>query len=475
MKIFGFNIGKTYEPLVQNVTIPNTTKHSNFSTPFLEIGSGNLSTPYINKYYTQNNIVKFGADNLYPQILNQIYLTSALHGACIDYTSQAIIGGGYELNNKNLTAEEIVNWLTFEKVNKFKKLSRSITKDYIIHRRVCVVITKCEGKMTKIQRVDPSAIRNNIDLNKFVYSYDWSRGSVNLKEYRRYDATNPLNGEYLYVFQDETPGQDVYPIPRYNSILNWAYLDGEQSYFHKSNIENSIFPSLVVRVPYIIASDDDAKKLKDSFQKNKGVRNAGNAIVLSGAGFDNVPEVTTINPNSNDKLFVETAKELKDNICFGNSINPAIIGIKVAGSLGNNDELRMSYQIFEKNIVLSDRANINEILNDLIDACGIHQSVTITNFQLIDDVITDVTATPAEMQEDKGPKSITLKPKGAKDVEENTTVNDALKGLDAKSNMDLMRIIRDHSKGKLNDALAIARLKSYGISEDEAKDILDII
>lgn len=187
------------------------------------------------------------------------------------------------------------------------------------------------------------------------------------------------------------------------------------------------------------------------------------------------------------------------------------MGIKVAGSLGNAQELEMSYKIFEKNVVKPERESLEEMFNELLGIAETKQSITIVNFQVIgeqivaiEDEASKVTNALNSMSplvatkvlENLTPNEIralaALAPVAGGDVKKNPdgsiptatpsiedqaleqATNDALKGLDAKSNMDLMRIIRDHGKGKLNDALAIARLRAYGLTEDEAKDILDI-
>jgi hypothetical protein len=50
--------------------------------------------------------------------------------------------------------------------------------------------------------------------------------------------------------------------------------------------------------------------------------------------------------------------------------------------------------------------------------------------------------------------------------------NDALRGLTAKENMDMMRIIRDYGKGKLAEPLARTRLAAYGIDSETINEIL---
>lgn len=499
----GFSFGKQAEPITQETN--HTMKSFAFSTPFGVIGSGNLSLPHVNKYYTQNNIVRFGSDNLYPQLLNQLYYTSAIHGACLDFITNSVIGGGYSWVNKNISASEKVDILTFEKVNKFKKLTEILTKDYIIHRRVCVLVCRKNGKFLKFKRFDPSTIRNEVNLSKFVYSNDWSRGSFEIKEYKRYNKASKED-ETLYVYQDETPGQDIYPIPTYNSILNWAYLDGEQSFFHKSNIQNSVFPSAVIRRPKEFGSIDEVNQFKEEISSKTGASNGGRVLVLTGNGMDDVPEFVPVAANQNDKLFEGTAKELKDNICFAHKINPAIMGIKVAGSLGNSEELNMSYMIYEKNVVKSDRDTMEEIFNELIDIADLKQTLTINDYQIIGEqvIVLDEKSNkinealksmlPAAAQKvldsmtinelralanlqiiKGGDTNATNTAIANQEMENESTVNDALKGLTAQENMDMMRIIRDFNKGKLPESLALKRLIAYGLTEDDAKEILGIL
>lgn len=378
MKFFNLKKNKTQQ-----------TDYFGFSTPFLKIGKGNLSLPSINKYYTQNGIVRFGNDNLYPQLLNQMYYTSAIHGACIDFISNAIIGGGYELTEFTDLKDKI-EFKTFDRINKISKLAKDITRDFIIHRRICIIVTKsADNKITKLKRIDPSTVRNSADNTKFVYSSDWST-SQKTKSFERYSITENQK-ESMYVYQDSSPGQDIYPIPSYNSILNYCFLDGEQSFFHKSNIQNSVFPSLVIRRPKNFSSIEELDNFKKSLESRTGAKDSGKILVLTGSGIDDTPQIDQLTVSNNDKMFETTAKEIKESIAIAHKINPSIMGVKVAGSLGNAQELTMSYQIFEKNVVIPDRQIIQEILNDLLHIGNIESDLTINNYQIIGGELKDTT------------------------------------------------------------------------------------
>ena len=40
--------------------------YQSFSTPFLPVGKGNLTLPYVSNRYSANQWINFGAENLYP-------------------------------------------------------------------------------------------------------------------------------------------------------------------------------------------------------------------------------------------------------------------------------------------------------------------------------------------------------------------------------------------------------------------------
>jgi len=318
------------------------------------------------------------------------YITHLRFTECIDFIANTAVGGGYTYGIPLNDGRESVLIYTFEKINRFQRMIRELTKDYIIHKRICVLVYRHkDGKFKSFKRVHPSYIRNSKDLTSFVWCNDWSR-RTGMKTYNRYEQGSSER-ESLYVYQAETIGQDIYPLPTYISILNDAFLDGEIAFLQKSNIQNSIWPSIAIRVPKTFESQEEIDSFKAGISSKEGAQNAGRVMVLTGNGMDNTPEVVTISTNNNDKLFDSTLDSIMNKICIAHGLNPSIMGIKVAGSLGNSEEIRISYSIFEKNVVIPLRLELTEIFDELIDIAGIQNNVVLNNFQIIDDVIVDQT------------------------------------------------------------------------------------
>jgi len=67
----------------------------------------------------------------------------------------------------------------------------------------------------------------------------------------------------------------------------------------------------------------------------------------------------------------------------------------------------------------------------------------------------------------------TIAPPSAPQAEQLADTGNAnLRGLSAKDNMDMMRIMRDFSKGRLAEPLARTRLAAYGIDADTINQLL---
>ena len=381
-----------------------------------------------------------------------------MHSGCLEFISRAAIGGGFEYTIPPVTGVEKVDLYTFEKKNKFKKIFRYLPIDFLIHKRVCMLIRKdVNGKFVSMTKLNPATIRNNQTVDKFIYCNDWSR-RTDLIQFNKY-TPNGKDLESLWVYQAETVGQDTYPLPSYISVLNDVFLDGEISYLQKSNIQNSIWPSLSIRVPKMFESDAERESFKQGLIDNSGASGAGKIIIMQGQGFDNTPEVTSIPTNQNDKLFDSTIENILNKICFAHGINPSIMGIKVAGGMGNSEELQMSYSIFEKNVIMPLRDELTDIYDELLDIAGVKNSIVINDFQIIEKAI--IPGQEKAMQEEQELSAETPE-------EEQLMTNPAIKNMTGRHQQQLLRIIRQYGQGKLNKKQASVLLRTgLGLKEED--------
>ena len=362
--------------------------YQSFSTPFGKIGGGNLTLPYVNGRYQVAGYVPFGSDNLFPETLNQLYYMSPLHGAIVDFKVNAAIGAGYELKTDKLTPDEKLALYTFEKKMKLSKSVKGVTKQLVMHHRVYFKLYFDEkSKVKTIENVSPEKVRINNKKNCYYLCDDWS-SRIDVEPVTPY---HPLNTDKCQLWAYELPsiGQDYYPLPQYSSALNFAFLSGELSYFAKSNIQNSIFPSFAMLFPKRPQSEEEKKVLRDTIDRMKGAANAGKGVAFFANSQDQLPKIESIPTNQNDKLYQEASALNTEQICFAHTIDPILMGVRTTGALGGGADIKQAYVIFEKNVVIPLREQVTEIFQELLNVCRLTAEFNIRNFQIINETIVE--------------------------------------------------------------------------------------
>jgi hypothetical protein len=372
--------------------------YQSFSTPFLKIGAGNLSLPYVNGRHQTSGWIPFGDSNLFPSVLNQLVYSSPLHGSIVDYKTNAVIGGGIELNTTTTTPQELLELYTFEKKSRLKKTVRITTEQLIVHNRVYFKLYFDDKmKLTRMENVSPDKVRRGQNPNNYFICDDWS-ARIDVRDIQRYHPTCTDKCQ-LFVYEVECLGQEWYPLPKYTSALNFAYLSGELSYFAKSNIQNSVFPSFAMMFPKRPQSEEEKNVLRSTIDKMKGAANAGKAVAFFANSADQLPKIESIPTNQNDKLFQEASGLNTEQICFAHTIDPILMGVRTTGSLGSGSDIKQAYVIFEKNVVMPLREQVSDIFNEILRIARINADFRINNFQIINETIVEVEGDASKTQD----------------------------------------------------------------------------
>jgi hypothetical protein len=363
--------------------------YQSFSTPFLKVGGANLTLPYVNGRNQTNGYIPFGQDNLYPELLNQIYYSSPLHGSIVGYKVNAAVGGGFNIVADRLTLEDKLELYTLERKLNIKKIVPAVTQQLILHNRVYFKLCFDDKmKLTKIVNLSPEKLRVNLDRKRYYICDDWA-SRIGVQEIKRYTPTC-RDYEQLFVYEVECIGQDFYPLPQYTSALNFAFLSGELSYFAKSNIQNSIFPSFAMMFPKRPQSEEEKNMIRNTIDRLKGAANSGKAVAFFANSADQLPKIESLPTNGNDKLFQEASQLNTEQICFSHTIDPILMGIRTTGSLGNGSDIKQAYIIFEKNVVMPLRDQVADIFNELLFIAKIDADFTINNYQIINEAIVEL-------------------------------------------------------------------------------------
>jgi hypothetical protein len=393
--------------------------YQSFSTPFLKVGGANLTLPYVNGRNQTNGYIPFGQDNLFPELLNQIFYSSPLHGSIVGYKVNAAVGGGFNIVADRLTPQDKLELYTLERKLNIKKVVPAVTQQLILHNRVYFKLCFDDKmKLTKIVNLSPEKLRVNLDRKRYYICDDWA-SRIGVQEIRRYTPTC-RDYEQLFVYEVDSIGQDFYPLPSYTSSLNYAFLSGELSYFAKSNIQNSIFPSFAMMFPKKPQSEEEKNMIRNTLDRLKGAANAGKAVAFFSNNAEQMPKIEALPNNNNDGLFQEASQLNTEQICFSHTIDPILMGIRTTGSLGNGSDIKQAYIIFEKNVVMPLRDMVADIFNELLFIAKIDADFTINNYQIINEAIVELEGDTSKTNDALN----TLNPAIAAKVLENMTKNE---------------------------------------------------
>jgi len=472
MGLFSFNKQKKIEAVatpMPAVEIPKKIEQIKFDLlQTIRTDQQNLSLPFIDDEHTAGNSwVGFGESNLYPQIINQLYLTSPMNTACINFKTWSIVGAGYEFEGySNLKSLEKIRIKTFERKNDFANSIEILTKDYIKHGRAIILLhyNKETKKYDFFKVVDPSEIRNTRvtlfkEVSKYFYSQNWIY-RTSLQEITPYKINNENEWQILEI-KNLTGGTRSYGLPDYISAANWITVGGDLGLLHKSALENGIEPGKVFIYPYIMSDEEQEAWVKNMVKNQKGVINRNRAMKIEAQSQELMPKIENIQSTDTHQLFEQTSKEQKEETAIAHNINPALMGVRVAGSLGANEEIEFSSRQFKEVWLNRNRRVMENFINDILAIFEIQ-----SNFKFIETELVSMAKKLLESQTEAGLEN---------ELENANIVNSNLLNLTGKQMQNLTRIIRKYDKGEITEPIAIDMLQSaFGINEEQAKKYLDI-
>lgn len=350
-----------------------------------------ISLPFIDEHNVRGlTWVPFGEDNLYPDIINQLYLSSSMNTACINFKRWSIIGNGYEWSNyENLKTREKIEIKEFVKINDFNFAIDKITTDWIKHGRAIILLCydKARKKYTRFKVLDPAFIRNSHatfmgDIENYYYSSNWFYSSVK-QTFKPYKPG--CEDEFQILEIKNLIGSVVsYGLPDYVACGNWCKVGADLALLHKSAIENTVAPSIIFKYPTVFNPDEEHAFMASVNSTLKGAKNRSRALLLNSNGRDLLPDIDVVQAPDNANLFKQTGEEEKDNIAIAHGLNPALMGVQVAGKLGSMNELPFLASQFERTWVRYNRDVVERFINDICSIFNVHQHFTFNEVDIID-------------------------------------------------------------------------------------------
>jgi hypothetical protein len=304
------------------------------------------------------NLVYFGADNLYPFELIDLYNDSSTHNAIVNGKVGYIVGNGLEGG-----CIESMKWLSQANIDEdWTSLTKRLTLDYELFNGYAIEVIRTKVG-NQYHHLDFANIRLGLD-GSIKYADDWitEKGTRNSKPTIQYlDRYNPRDLEQkrgVIYHVDYRPNLKYYPLPVYVGSLAEIKTDVQIGDYWLNEVKNGfVGGTLIQHNNGVPETKEEAEKFEKAFQEKFGKATGTKIVHLFSPTKENGSEITNLNGNDLHNRYIEMSNRVKESIFIGHRVtNPILFGVKEEGQLGARNELDLAYEIFT-NTYIAERQN----------------------------------------------------------------------------------------------------------------------
>ena len=315
--------------------------------------------------------VTFGADNLYPEFLIELFNKSPKHNAIVSSKASYISGVGTKVFGQN-TVDIAKAEAKIKAINAYETLDEvkgKIAYDLELFNGYCleVIWNKSKTAIAEIYHIPFKNVRKGLE-GEFVYCEDWTDRKAEQVHYQPFNTTT-RESKSLYYCQFYRPGQGEYPLPDYIGALKYIEVDTEISNYYLNSIKNGFTAQTHIQLFKGIPTPEEARATARRFKENyQGTDNAGGLIIQYNDPQEKESVISNLQPSDFDKQFDLLNKTVQQEIFVAHKVNsPMLFGVRVEGQLGGRSEMIEAYEMFQQSYIEPRQQKIDDTLTYLFE------------------------------------------------------------------------------------------------------------
>ena len=464
--------------------------------------------------------VEFGKNNDYPTYLLGLYNESPKHGSIVKSKTGYIYGKGFEDNASCNSAGETWN----------EVLKKCIADDELFRGYYMQVIWNRAKQIQEIYHIEFSKVRVSKDLTKFYVKNDWSDFREKMRCYDAFNINNPYGSQIFYK-KEYNPTSEVYPLPSYFQGLNYIESDIEVSRHLLGMAKQSFVGSTLINLNNGDPINEEKRGEVERGLLKKFTGDSGKRVVIMfNKSRENAAEIVPLGTSTLTKEdFTNVNNLIQQEIFVAHQIiSPVLHGISTSGSLGQRNEIRDAYEIWNNTYVTERQQEFEYVFTKIRNLSGeqgefVIQPVEPLKFEFTESIVSQ-NLTKDEIRELMGREPLdssvktqaqiisdninALSPLVANKVLESMTpdeirslaglipttpsvtapnasaptqselpmqANEAIRNLTGRQYQNVMRIVRQFGNGKLKKEQASLMLKNgFGFTDSDINTFLGI-
>ena len=315
--------------------------------------------------------VTFGADNLYPDFLIELFNKSPKHNAIVSSKASYVAGVGTKVIGQN-TVDIAKAEAKIKDINAYESLEQvkaKICYDLELFNGFALEIiwNKAKTAIAEIYHLPFNNIRKGLE-GDYVYCTDWADRKAEQIHYQPFNATT-RESKSLYYCQFYRPGQGEYPLPDYIGALKYIEVDTEISNYYLNSIKNGFTAQTHIQLFKGIPTPEEARATARRFKENyQGTDNAGGLIIQYNDPQEKESVISNLQPSDFDKQFDLLNKTVQQEIFVAHKVNsPMLFGVRVEGQLGGRSEMIEAYEMFQQSYIEPRQQKVDNSLTYLFE------------------------------------------------------------------------------------------------------------
>jgi len=337
---------------------------------------------------TRSPWVYYGIANLAPQELIRLYNSSPTHRASIQSKWYGVRGEsiGLELGDDDRLV--MVNSLG----DTFYDIWSKCALDFILYGAFAINIVWRKDRELGFEMfyMDCSKLRaEKSDLydkvHHYYYSADWAYPKKFVPRKLTAFDYNSDEASQVFYYTTHSCGNNFYATPSYWGGATAISTEVEIYNWWFNNICNNLQPSLFVSLNSGIPAPEEREAIYQNMTAKYGSsNNAGKLFLTFSDGKENAPEVTQINSNSSDKMWLEMGDAVQQAILTSHQISsPELLGIITPGGLGTPDHLE-AQDHFQNLVIKPIQTEIKKVMEKLLLLRDkVPATIVIEQFQMV--------------------------------------------------------------------------------------------
>jgi hypothetical protein len=338
---------------------------------------------------TRTPWVYYGVANLAAQELIRLYNTSPTHRAAITSKWYGTRGESISLklgdNQRLLMANSLGD--------KVYDIWDKACLDFILYGgfAVNVVWRKDRDMGFDMYYMDFSKLRAEKSdfhdrIHNFYYSSDWAFPKKFVpRKLPAFDIQNEEPSQVFY-YTTHSAGNNYYPTPSYWGGATAISTQIEIFNWHFNNIVNGLSPSLFIALNSGIPDPDQREEIYNTLvSKYAGSNVSGKLMLTFSDGKEQAPEITPIQHNGSDRLWVELNSMVQEAILTAHQLSsPELLGIMTPGKLGTADHLE-AQDHFQNLVIKPLQTEIKSVFEKLLTIrdAGAPTQIEIKQFEMV--------------------------------------------------------------------------------------------